>query len=132
MPSIPKSFKKWFSVICITVGMILVFISLYFSYTNLEELASQNNRVNNTISVLNQTANFALKAKDLQSNVRGYIVTGNTDLLTSNQSLENQISAIGDTLSNLVMYAPDQATRVDEVREISSQIISFSALLPRL
>lgn len=129
MPSFSKSFKKWFSVICITVGMILVFISLYFSYTSLEELASQNDRVNNTISVLNQTANFALKAKDLQSNVRGYIVTGNTDLLTSNQSLENQISAIGDTLYSLVSYAPDQTTRVNEVREISSQIISFSEIL---
>ena len=129
MLSVSKSFKKWFAVICITVGMILVFISLYFSYTSLEELASQNDRVNNTISVLNQTANFALKAKDLQSNVRGYIVTGNTELLTSNHSLENQISAIGDTLSSLVNYAPDQTARVNEVREISAQIISFSELL---
>ncbi len=126
MPSFSKSFRKWFSVICITVGMILVFISLYFSYTSLEELASQNDRVNNTISVLNQTANFALKTRELQSNMRGYIVTGNTELLTSNQSLENQISAIGDTLYNLVSYAPDQTARVDEALRISSEFIFFS------
>lgn len=124
-----KSFKKWFSVICITIGMILVCISLYFSYTNLEELASQNDRVNNTVSVLNQTANFALKAKDLQSNVRGYIVTGNTGLITSNQSLKNQMSAIGDTLRHLVRNTPDQVERVNEVLKISSEFIAFSDLL---
>ena len=129
MLSFSKSFKRWFSVICIAVGMILVFISLYFSYTSLEDLASQNNRVNSTISILNQTANFALRAKDLQSNVRGYIITGNTLLLTSNHSLENQLTAIGDTLYHLVSYAPDQTARVKKVRKISSEIVSFSELL---
>ncbi|WP_345031172.1 ATP-binding protein [Ravibacter arvi] len=128
MSSFVKLVRRWSGVISIAFGMILVFISLYFSYTSLEELASQNNGVNNTISVLNQTANFALKTKDLQSNVRGYIVTGNTELLTSNKSLKSQITAIGDTLYNLVSHSPDQIARVNEVREITSQIIAFTEL----
>lgn len=129
MTNFVKSLKRSLSAICISFGMILVFISLYFSYTSLEKLADQNDRVNNTISVLNQTSIFTLRAKDLQSNVRGYIITGNTGLLTSNQSLKNQISDIGDTISSLVSHTPDQLARVNEVRKIADEIISFSDLL---
>lgn len=129
MTKLLKTLNRWFPVICIAVGMILVFISLYFSYANLEALASQNDRVNNTISVLNQAANFAFTAKDLQSNVRGYIITGNEVLLTSNQKLKIQLQAIGDTLHSLVRYAPAQTERLKNVIAISDSILFFSQKL---
>lgn len=106
--------------------MLLMFISQYYAYTNLKDLSSQNDWVNNTIRILTQTANFGLIAKESQSNIRGYIITGNDSFLESNKSLKTQLVSITDTLYNLVGYDSRQTERVTELLGVYAQIVSFS------
>ncbi len=126
LDTLRKKTRKSISFTSIVVGMLLIFISQYFAYVNVINLTDQNRHVNNTIRVLNQTANLAYVIKELQSNIRGYIITDNEKSLINHQSVKLQVKAISDTLSSLVAYSEEQTRRVDEVREISDEFLLFS------
>lgn len=106
--------------------MLLIFISQYAAYVNVKNLASQNLYVSNTIRVLNQTANVGYLTKELQSNVRGYLLTDNESLLSTNYKTRMDLKATSDTLSMLVAYDDKQTQRVNELLAITSDILSFS------
>ena len=116
---------RWYYA-SIYLGLALIFGSQYFTYKNVRDLSLNNERLNVTIGVLNQTANFGLVTKDFQSNMRGYLITQNNDLLTDNYNKKIQLVGITDTLFNLVKDDDVQTRRVKELLEISSQIVLYS------
>ena len=59
---------RW-SYVSIFIGLILIFASQYFAYKNVQDLSLHNKGVNVTVGILNQTANFGLATKDIQSNI---------------------------------------------------------------
>ncbi|MGG7663641.1 ATP-binding protein [Dyadobacter sp. BHUBP1] len=116
---------RWYYA-SIYLGLVLIFGSQYFTYKNVRDLSLNNERLNVTIGVLNQTANFGLVTKDFQSNMRGYLITRNDDLLTDNYNKKIQLVGITDTLFNLVKDDGVQTRRVKELLGISSQIVAYS------
>jgi len=116
---------RWYYA-SIYLGLALIFGSQYFTYKNVRDLSLNNERLNVTIGVLNQTANFGLVTKDFQSNMRGYLITQNNDLLTDNYNKKIQLVGITDTLFNLVKTDDIQTRRVRELLQISSQIVAYS------
>ncbi|MCE6987643.1 ATP-binding protein [Dyadobacter sp. CY323] len=121
---INKSFG-WFYV-SIYLGLGLIFGSQYFTYKNVRNLSLNNNRLNTTIGVLNQAANFGLVTKDFQSNMRGYLITNNEELLTNNYNIKVKLVGITDTLFNLVKTDSIQKDRVKELLAISGSIVAYS------
>lgn len=116
---------RWYYA-SIYLGLALIFGSQYFTYKNVRDLSLNNERLNVTIGVLNQTANFGLVTKDFQSNMRGYLITQNNALLTDNYNKKIQLVGITDTLFNLVKTDAIQTKRVKDLLEISSQIVLYS------
>nr|WP_295925483.1 response regulator [uncultured Dyadobacter sp.] len=116
---------RWYYA-SIYLGLALIFGSQYFTYKNVRDLSLNNERLNVTIGVLNQTANFALVTKDFQSNMRGYLITRDSDLLADNYNKKIQLVGITDTLFNLVKTDSVQTRRVKELLDISSQIVGYS------
>ncbi|HWV31342.1 MAG TPA: response regulator [Dyadobacter sp.] len=116
---------RWYYA-SIYLGLALIFGSQYFTYKNVRDLSLNNERLNVTIGVLNQTANFGLVTKDFQSNMRGYLITRNNELLTDNYNKKIQLVGITDTLFNLVKYDGMQTKRVKDLLQISSQIVAYS------
>jgi signal transduction histidine kinase/CheY-like chemotaxis protein len=116
---------RWYYA-SIYLGLALIFGSQYFTYKNVRDLSLNNERLNVTIGVLNQTANFGLVTKDFQSNMRGYLITQNNDLLSDNYNKKIQLVGITDTLFNLVKDDDIQTKRVKDLLEISSQIVLYS------
>ena len=116
---------RWYYA-SIYLGLALIFGSQYFTYKNVRDLSLNNERLNVTIGVLNQTANFGLVTKDFQSNMRGYLITHNNDLLSDNYNKKIQLVSITDTLFNLVKDDHIQTQRVKDLLGISSQIVAYS------
>lgn len=116
---------RWYYA-SIYLGLALIFGSQYFTYKNVRDLSLNNERLNVTIGVLNQTANFGLVTKDFQSNMRGYLITGDNNLLADNYNKKIQLVGITDTLFNLVKTDSVQTRRVKELLDISSQIVGYS------
>ncbi|SEJ81446.1 PAS domain S-box-containing protein [Dyadobacter sp. SG02] len=116
---------RWYYA-SIYLGLALIFGSQYFTYKNVRDLSLNNERLNVTIGVLNQSANFGLVTKDFQSNMRGYLITQNNDLLTDNYNKKIQLVGITDTLFNLVKTDEIQTRRIKELLGISSQIVLYS------
>jgi signal transduction histidine kinase/CheY-like chemotaxis protein/CHASE3 domain sensor protein len=118
--------KKLFSSISITSGMLLILVSLFFAYQSLEDLSTQNLWVSNNISVGNQSARFELVAKDIQSNVRGYVLTENEEILSDIQQSKQNLVTISDTLFQLLENDRAQKQRVIDMLAITSDIIGFT------
>ncbi|MBU1820451.1 MAG: CHASE3 domain-containing protein, partial [Bacteroidetes bacterium] len=118
--------KRLVSYFSITLGLFLILVSLFFSYENLVDMTSQNLWVTNTINLVNQTSQFELTTKDIQSNVRGYVVTGNEDMLSGIKSSKEKLVAISDTLFDLVENDSIQKAHVKQMLEVTSQFVGFS------
>jgi signal transduction histidine kinase/ActR/RegA family two-component response regulator/HPt (histidine-containing phosphotransfer) domain-containing protein len=116
---------RWYYA-SIYLGLALIFGSQYFTYKNVRDLSLNNERLNVTIGVLNQTANFGLVTKDFQSNMRGYLITQDADLLADNYNKKIQLIGITDTLFNLVKTDEVQTKRVKELLQISGRIVAYS------
>ncbi|WP_026630349.1 ATP-binding protein [Dyadobacter alkalitolerans] len=119
-----KYFRLYYAGIYL--GLALIFGSQYFTYRNVKDLSLNNERLNVTIGVLNQTANFGLVTKDFQSNMRGFLITENKDLLADNYNKKVQLVEISDTLFNLVKTNPVQTQRVQELLKISGDIVAYT------
>jgi len=121
-----KKVMKLMSYISISCGMLLILVALFFAYESLEDLSARNLWASNTISVVNQSTRFQLVAKDIQSNVRGYLVTENEDILSDIRHSKQNLVAISDTLFNLLENDKPQRDRVIQMLAITSEIIGFS------
>nr|WP_255716638.1 response regulator [Dyadobacter chenwenxiniae] len=123
--SLTKATFRWYYA-CIYLGLALIFGSHYFTYKNVRDLSLNNERLNRTIGILNQTANFGLVTKDFQSNMRGYLITQDNNLLADNYNKKTELVGITDTLYNLVKNDPAQTVRVRQLLSISSNIVAYS------
>ena len=110
----------------IYLGLALIFGSQYFTYRNVSDLSLNNERLNITIGVMNQTANFGLVTKDFQSNMRGFLITENNQLLADNYDKKVQLVGISDTLFNLVKADEGQTQRVRDLLQISGDIVAYT------
>ncbi|GGB87083.1 response regulator [Dyadobacter sediminis] len=119
-----NSFKWYYA--SIYLGLVLIFGSQYFTYKNVRDLSLNNTRLNVTVGVLNQIANFGLVTKDFQSNMRGYLITKNSELLSDNYNKKIQLVGITDTLFNLVRSDAAQTRRVQELLKISGKIVFYT------
>jgi signal transduction histidine kinase/CheY-like chemotaxis protein/HPt (histidine-containing phosphotransfer) domain-containing protein len=123
--SLTKDSFRWYYA-SIYLGLALIFGSQYFTYKNVRDLSLNNERLNRTIGVLNQTANFGLVTKDFQSNMRGYLITQDKDLLADNYNKKIQLIGITDTLFTLVKTDSVQTRRVKDLLSISGSIVGYS------
>ena len=121
-----KKIMRLISYVSIAFGMLLILVSLFFAYQSLEDMSTQNLWVSNTISVVNQSSRFELVAKDIQSNVRGYLITGNEEVLSDIRASKQRLVAISDTLFNLLENDKPQKGRVIQMLAITSDIMGFS------
>jgi signal transduction histidine kinase/DNA-binding response OmpR family regulator/CHASE3 domain sensor protein len=119
-----NSFRWYYA--SIYLGLALIFGSQYFTYKNVRDLSLNNKRLNTTIAILNQTANFSLVTHDFQSNMHGYLITQDHDLLSDNYSKKVQLVEITDTLFTLVKADSAQSRRVRELLVVSSDIVAYS------
>jgi PAS domain S-box-containing protein len=123
--SLTKDSFRWYYA-SIYLGLALIFGSQYFTYKNVRDLSLNNERLNRTIAVLNQTANFGLVTKDFQSNMRGYLITEDKNLLADNYDKKIQLVGITDTLYTLVRNDSVQTRNVKGLLSISSNIVAYS------
>ena len=121
---INNSLKRYYASICI--GLALIFASQYLTYKNLHDLSLNNAGVTTTIGILNQDANFGLTTKDFQSNVNGYLITRDNELLLDNYKKRVQLVGITDTLFNLVKSDSVQTSNVKSLLLISSDIVAYT------
>jgi PAS domain S-box-containing protein len=116
---------RW-SYVSIFIGLILIFASQYFAYKNVQDLSLHNQGVNVTIGILNQTANFGLSTKDIQSNMHEFVITGNEKLLDDTYANKVKLLGMSDTLFSLVKNDRVQTQRVRELLEISGKIVNLT------
>ncbi|MEO6685774.1 MAG: ATP-binding protein [Dyadobacter sp.] len=116
---------RW-SYVSISIGLILIFASQYFAYKNVQDLSLHNQGVNVTIGILNQTANFGLSTKDIQSNMHEFVITGNEKLLADTYAKKVKLLGMSDTLFNLVRNDKIQTERVKELLNISGKIVEHT------
>ena len=116
---------RW-SYVSIFIGLILIFASQYFAYKNVQDLSLHNQGVNVTIGILNQTANFGLSTKDIQSNMHEFVITGNEKLLDDTYAKKVKLLGMTDTLFSLVKNDKIQTQRVKELLDISGKIVSLT------
>lgn len=121
-----KKVMRLISYVSISLGMLMILVSLFFAYQSLEDLSTQNLWVSNTISVVNQSSKFELAAKGIQSNVRGYLVTENEAVLSDIRESKQELVSISDTLFTLLENDKAQKQRVTEMLAITSDIMGFS------
>jgi PAS domain S-box-containing protein len=120
----PNSFRGPFLSICL--GLLLIFGSQYFAYRSVQNLGEHNALFNKTSRVLQQTANFSQRAKDLQLNMHSYLATKNDDLLQDNYLKRVELIEVSDTLFSLVKGDREQTLRVKELLDISSGMALFA------
>ncbi len=126
MAYLSRKIMKLSSYVSISLGMLLILGSLFFAYESLEDLSTQNLWVSNNISVGNQSARFELVAKDIQSNVRGYVITENGEILSDIRQSKERLVTISDTLFQLLENDKVQKQRVIDMLAITSDIIGFT------
>ena len=114
------------SYFSISLGMLLILLSLAYAYKNLGHLSEQNLWVSNTMSVVNQTFQYELETREIQSSTRGYLITGDETLLVDIRDSRYRLAAIGDTLFELLEDDEPQKARIGEMIAIASQIVDFS------
>lgn len=114
---------RW-SYISIFIGLILIFASQYFAYKNVQDLSLHNQDVNNTIAILNQTANYGLSTKDIQSNTQEFVITGDENILKDTYAKKLKLLSISDTLYNLVKNDKTQTDRIRKLLDISGEIVA--------
>ena len=125
MVHLSGSDRRMISYFSISLGMLLILLSLSYTYKNLGHLSSQNLLVTNSIYVVNQTLKYKQAAKDVQSNVRGYLITEDKTLLTDIDKARFQLATIGDTLSGLLQDDELQQMRVGEMKATEAQFVDF-------
>lgn len=121
-----KKVMRLVSYVSIFLGMLMILVSLFFAYESLDDLSTQNLWVSNTISVFNQSSKFEFAAKSVQSNVRGYLVTGNEAMLSDIRESKQELVAISDTLFTLLENDRPQKNRVIQMLGITSDIMAFT------
>jgi PAS domain S-box-containing protein len=121
-----KKVIKFISYVSISFGMLLILVALFFAYESLEDLSTRNLWASNTISVVNQSTRFELVAKDIQSNVRGYLVTEDEQVLSDIRQAKHNLVSISDTLFILLENDKAQKDRVIQMLAITSEFIGFS------
>lgn len=121
--------RRVVSYFSISLGMLLILVALIYANKNLGDFSSQNLWVTNTVSVVNQTARYGMVAKDIQSNMRGYLITGDEALLVDMRDARYQLAAISDTLIGLVADNEPQRKRVGEMLAATGQLIEFSNIV---
>lgn len=126
MHSIIKDKVLRWSYVSIFIGLFLIFASQYFAYKNVQDLSLHNQGVNVTIGILNQTANFGLATKDIQSNMHEFVITGNEKLLDDTYSQKVKLLGMSDTLFNLVKNDKVQTARVRDLLDVSSKIVEHT------
>lgn len=126
MAYLSKKMMRLVSYVSVSLGMLMILVSLFFAYESLEDLSTQNLWVSNTISVVNQSSKFELAAKGIQSNVRGYLVTENEAVLSDIRQSKQELVSISDTLFTLLENDKAQKRRVSEMLAISSEIMAFT------
>ncbi|WP_373514962.1 ATP-binding protein [Persicitalea sp.] len=118
--------RRMISYFSISLGMLLILLSLSYTYKNLGHLSSQNLLVTNTVYVVNQTARYKQTVQDIQSDMRGYLITGDEELLTDINDARSQLTAISDTLLNLLEDDELQTIRIGEMMATTTQFADFS------
>ncbi len=126
MIHINKLARRLISYFSITLGLLLILVSLFYANKNIRDFSSQNLWVTNTISVVNQTARYELMAKDIQSNTRGYLITQNEELLVDIRDARFELVAISDTLFDLLADNEPQKERVRQMMAATARLVEFS------
>lgn len=126
MIQLDKLARRVVSYFSISLGMLLILVALIYANKNLGDFSSQNLWVTNTVSVVNQTARYGMVAKDIQSNMRGYLITQDEALLVEIRDARYRLAAISDTLIGLVADNEPQRKRVGEMLAATGQLIEFS------
>lgn len=118
--------RRMISYFSISLGMLLILLSLSYTYKNLGHLSSQNLLVTNSIYIVNQTSKYKQVAREIQSNLRGYLITEDEALLTDISNASFQLNAISDTLADLLKEDELQKIRLEEMRTTTTQLVGFS------
>lgn len=126
-----KRIKKIFFYTTITVGMTLMFFSLYFGYKSLSGMALNNQMISKSATVFSKSLEFALKNKEVQSYTRELLL--GVDVPHRGLDSERQlIDGILDTLSILVEEDAEQTQLVKEMGALSVELMDLQELAVRI
>ncbi|MBB5285700.1 PAS domain S-box-containing protein [Rhabdobacter roseus] len=76
--------------------------------------------------MINLTNELELATKELQSSLRGYVLTGKESLLITNSRAEQRAKMLSDTLLSMVEDNPVQNSKVQGLLQLTHQSINYS------
>ena len=112
---IPAGYKLMLGVVF--TGILVLFIA-YVSNNRIISMRNANSRVNHTITVKKSLNEVLTDVLDLQTNVRGYMLTSDTSYLRNWKSFDTLLPGKLDHLDSLVSDNSLQRLRCDRLRRL--------------
>ncbi len=105
-------------------AFIILFIMGTLSFTQVQTLMSENNRIQDTYEVIS-TTNLALyEATDIESGQRAYLLTGKEYLLTEREVSKSKLDTYLNTLIKLTENYREQNERAKQLKQIVQKRMS--------
>ncbi|WP_377242413.1 hybrid sensor histidine kinase/response regulator [Persicitalea jodogahamensis] len=114
------------SYFSISLGMLLILLALSYAYKNLGHLSSQNLLVTNTTYVVNQVSRYKQVTKEIDYDLREYLITKDEKLLTGINSSRSQLTSISNILLELSKDDAPQRIRIKEMMAATEELVHFS------
>ena len=108
-----------------TISLLVLVISSTASYISIKKLLESNFWVNHTQKVIYNLNQGEASITDAQTNMRGFLVTGNEDFVKQSKSAEAASNAYFETLDSLTINNKDQQKSLTELRLLRNQFFKY-------
>ena len=107
------------------ISLLVLVISSTASYISIKKLLESNFWVNHTQKVIYNLNQGEASITDAQTNMRGFLVTGNEDFVKQSKSAEAASNAYFETLDSLTINNKDQQKSLTELRLLRNQFFKY-------
>lgn len=119
-------------ILSIAVGVLLILLAAgYTSFWCVHDLIETNKTAMKTVRILRELENLLGRVLDVESTVRGYIMTGDTVYYEPNEAAKKEVSDSVATLKELTRDDSSRAKFVDELLPLINEKIEYCLLLAK-
>lgn len=119
---------KRFSAPVIVIIVATIISIAWFAYhtwaADVRTIAN-NREIERSVDLINKTERLNFTIKAMESAVRGFVITGDTGLLYSEEYMYSQLQAPVDHIASIGAYDERQAARIDELKTAVIKKMAF-------
>ncbi len=117
----------------ISIGVLFILLlSGYSSFICVQDLIDINKTALKTVKTLRELENLLGRVADLESTVRGYVISGDRSYIESTQAALKEVNDSIDTLKDLTKDDPERARYLTELEPLVQDKVDFCKQLELL